>query len=164
VVSGGRARIGTLAAGLAEAMYETTAKRSWIRGAIGAGAALTLVLSCARLERERAPEREAPSARSAVVTASAYNSHPDQTDGDPFLTASGERLRPGMRALAVSEDLFEAGLEFGTRVRIDGMDGEWVVLDRMPDGRRRSIDLYFGIDEQAALEFGRKRVRIDWGR
>jgi 3D (Asp-Asp-Asp) domain-containing protein len=141
-------------------MRETTARRTWVRAAIGAGAVVALVLSCARPEREAGPE--APSARSALVTASAYNSHPDQTDGDPFLTASGERLRPGMRALAVSEDLFEAGLDFGTRVRIDGMKGEWVVLDRMPDGRRRSVDLYFGLDERAALEFGRKQVRIDW--
>jgi len=139
------------------------ARRSRCGGlAIGAAFALALAVACARPDRGREPEPQAPSARSAVVTASAYNSHPDQTGGDPFLTASGERLRPGMRALAVSEDLFGAGLDFGTRVRIDGMDGEWVVLDRMPDGRRRSIDLYFGLDERAALQFGRKQVRIDW--
>ena len=67
-----------------------------------------------------------------------------------------------MRVLAVSPDLFDAGLKFGTRVRVEGMDGEWVVLDRMPSDRRRSIDLYFDQDEEAALRFGRKQVRIDW--
>jgi 3D (Asp-Asp-Asp) domain-containing protein len=139
-----------------------TAKQIWIRAAIGVAAGLALVLSCARPDRERAREPEPSAARSAVVTASAYNSHPDQTEGDPFLSASGKRLRPGMRALAVSEDLFAAGLDFGTRVRVEGMNGEWVVLDRLPDGRRRAIDLYFGLDERAALEFGRKQVRIDW--
>jgi 3D (Asp-Asp-Asp) domain-containing protein len=126
--------------------------------------ALLLALACAR-PAPTPPQAPAPpprGARSAVVTASAYNSHPDQTDGDPFLTASGERLQPGMKALAVSADLFADGLDFGTRVRIEGMDGEWVVLDRLPSGRRRSIDLYFGLDEEAALRFGRKRVRIDW--
>jgi len=123
--------------------------------------ALALVFACARGVGGR-PEPLAPGARSAVVTATAYNSSPDQTEGDPFLTASGQRLAPGMRALAVSGDLFEAGLGFGTRVRIEGVAGEWTVLDRMPAGRRRSIDLYFGIDEAAALRFGRKRVRIDW--
>ncbi|HEY8430798.1 MAG TPA: hypothetical protein VIL20_20605 [Sandaracinaceae bacterium] len=121
-------------------------------------AGLALGLACAP-EREPKP---APGARSAVVTASAYTSHPEQTQGDPFVTASGRRLEPGMRALAVSEDLFEAGLAFGTRVRIEGVEGEWIVLDRMPSGRRRAIDLWLGRDEEAARRFGRKRVRIDW--
>jgi 3D (Asp-Asp-Asp) domain-containing protein len=131
---------------------------------MAACAALALAFACARPARERAPEPKPPPETSALVTASAYNSHPDQTQGDPFLTASGRRLEPGMRALAVSPDLLEAGLDFGTRVRVEGMEGEWVVLDRLPDGRRRSIDLYFGLDEEAALRFGRKRVRIDWSR
>jgi 3D (Asp-Asp-Asp) domain-containing protein len=74
------------------------------------------------------------------------------------------RLAPGMRALAVSQDLFGAGLSFGTRVRVEGMEGEWTVLDRMPVGRRRSIDLYFGLDEAAALRFGKQRLRIEWRR
>lgn len=120
-----------------------------------AGAAAAFAVACAR-----AP---APGT-SVVVTATAYTSHPDQTDGEPFLAASGARLQPGMKVLAVSEDLFAAGLDFGTRVRIEGVGGEWIVLDRMPSGRRRSIDLWLGLDEQAALRFGRKQVRIDWGR
>jgi 3D (Asp-Asp-Asp) domain-containing protein len=132
------------------------------RVALAASAVAALAPACAQGVRER-PE-VLPAGREAVVTATAYNSHPDQTHGDPLLTASGERLRPGMRALAVSPDLFAAGLAFGTRVRIEGVDGEWVVLDRMPSSRRRSIDLYFGLDEEAALRFGRRRVRIDWSR
>jgi 3D (Asp-Asp-Asp) domain-containing protein len=138
---------------------------AWRRAVCAGGAALALAVACARPARERPPEAPAAKpapATSALVTASAYTSHPDQTDGDPFVTASGRRLEPGMRALAVSGDLFEAGLDFGTRVRVEGMEGEWVVLDRMPDGRTRAIDLYFGLDEEAALRFGRKRVRIDW--
>jgi 3D (Asp-Asp-Asp) domain-containing protein len=68
-----------------------------------------------------------------------------------------------MRALAVVAGFFAAGIDFGTRVRIEGVDGEWTVLDRMPADRRRAIDLsYFGTDEAAALRFGKKRVRIDW--
>jgi 3D (Asp-Asp-Asp) domain-containing protein len=93
------------------------------------------------------------------VTATAYNSVPHQTDGQPALTASGERLRPGMRAIAVSPDLAEAGLSFGTRVEIEGLAGEW---DRMPPRWRRKIDVYLGSDEAAAREFGERRVRIRW--
>lgn len=125
-------------------------------------AGLALGLACASERAAKPAPGARPGARSAVVTASAYTSHPEQTQGDPFLTASGRRLEPGMRALAVSEDLFEAGLAFGTRVRIEGVEGEWIVIDRMPSGRRRAIDLWFGRDEEAARSFGRKRVRIDW--
>ena len=77
------------------------------------------------------------------------------------LTASGERLRPGLRALAVSADLEQAGLTFGTRVEIDGY-GEWVVLDRMAPRWRRTIDLYLGDDAAAAQTFGRRSVKIRW--
>jgi 3D (Asp-Asp-Asp) domain-containing protein len=139
----------------------TSILRRWIRAALAVLLAAGLAAACATGRREK-PERA--EGRGAIVTATAYNSHPDQTDGDPFLTASGERLEPGTKALAVSPDLAAAGLDFGTRVRIDGVDGEWVVLDRMPASRRRSIDLYFGLDEEAALRFGKRRVRIDWER
>ena len=97
-----------------------------------------------------------------VVDATAFNSIAAQTDAQPHLTASGERLRPGLRALAVSADLEKLGLSFGTRVEIDGY-GEWVVLDRMAARWRRKIDLYLGNDEAAAKEFGRRSVTIRWG-
>jgi 3D (Asp-Asp-Asp) domain-containing protein len=135
--------------------------------AAAAVAALSYAVACATAPPQAPPpvaKPHAPTTTTAVVTASAYNSHADQTDGDPTLTASGRRLQPGMRALAVSPDLFVAGIDFGTRVRIEGVDGEWTVLDRMPADRRRAIDLYFGTDEAAALRFGKKRVRIDWNR
>lgn len=109
-----------------------------------------------------APPPREPLARELEVTATAYNSLPEQTTGDPALTASGERLRPGLRALAVSDDLFEAGLEFGARVEIDGVPGEWIVLDRMHSRWRRKIDLYMGNDEERALAFGERKVRIRW--
>ena len=134
-------------------------------GRAATAAALALAFACARHPEEKAPA-PAPPARArtdtAVVTASAFNSHPDQTDADPTETASGHRLQPGQRALAVSPDLLEAGLDFGTRVRIEGMDGEWTVVDRMPSDRSRAIDLYFGSDEAAARRFGKKKVRIHW--
>jgi hypothetical protein len=80
---------------------------------------------CARFARPApgppVPRSSAPIVRELEVTATAYNSHPSQTDGDPTETASGERLH--VRALAVSDDLFEGGLGFGARVEIDGLPG-----------------------------------------
>jgi 3D (Asp-Asp-Asp) domain-containing protein len=75
---------------------------------------------------------------------------------------SGERLQHGVRALAVSDDLFEGGLGFGARVEIDGLPGEWIVMDRMHSRWRRKIDVYLGNDVDAAKRFGEKRVRIRW--
>ena len=96
------------------------------------------------------------------VTATAFNSLPGQTDGSPKRTASGERLRPGMRVLAVSQDLFERGLAFGAVVRIEGVEGEWRVADRMASRWSRRIDVYMGDDREAARRFGERRVRIRW--
>ena len=103
-----------------------------------------------------------PRVRSIVVDATAYNSLPEQTGEDPSLSASGHRLEPGMRAIAVSPDLAKLGLVHGRKVRIDGLHGEGVVRDRMPSRWRRRIDVYMGEDEDAALAFGRRRVRIHW--
>ena len=108
-----------------------------------------------------APPRAPAATRELQVTATAFNSVVGQTDAQPTLTASGEHLRPGLRALAVSADLERAGLGFGTRVEIDGY-GEWVVLDRMAPRWRRRIDLYMGIDEAAAERFGKRQVQIRW--
>lgn len=119
-------------------------------------ATLTLVAGCFAQSRSGTGEQ------SLVVDATAYNSVPEQSDDTPTLTASGARLRPGMKALAVSRDLVELGLDFGTRVRIEGLPGEWIVLDRMHRRWRRKIDLYMGTDVEAARAWGIRRVRIHW--
>jgi len=103
-----------------------------------------------------------PRVRSVVVDATAYNSLPEQTEGDPWLSASGHRLEEGMPAIAVSPDLAKLGLVHGRKVRIDGLRGEWIVRDRMPSRWKRRIDIFMGEDVEAALGFGRRRVRIHW--
>jgi 3D (Asp-Asp-Asp) domain-containing protein len=100
--------------------------------------------------------------RSAWVDATAYNSLPDQTSGDPTLGAWGDRLKPGMKVIAVSRDLEEQGLARGARVRIDGLDGEYRVLDRMARRWTGKIDVYMGNDVGAARKWGRRKVRIHW--
>jgi 3D (Asp-Asp-Asp) domain-containing protein len=109
-------------------------------------------------EREPAPE----SVRQLRVTATAYNSLPGQGHGDPTLAAWGDRLRPGMRAIAVSRDLLEQGLGYETRVRIEGLPGEYVVRDKMARRWKRRIDIYMGEDVEAARSWGVRDVHISW--
>jgi 3D (Asp-Asp-Asp) domain-containing protein len=118
------------------------------------------VLLCLTLQGPLACVADAE--RTLVVQASAYNSLPGQTEGDPTLGAWGDELRPGMKVIAVSRDLLEEGLARGTRVRIEGVPGEWRVLDKMPRRWKRKIDLYMGEDVEAARAWGVRRVRIHW--
>ena len=97
-----------------------------------------------------------------LVTATAYNSLVDQTEDDPSIAAWGDRLEPGMNAVAVSPDLEILGLKRGTKVRIEGLPGEYLVLDRMPPKWERRIDIYMGEDVHAAKHWGRRSVRIYW--
>jgi 3D (Asp-Asp-Asp) domain-containing protein len=100
--------------------------------------------------------------RSLDVTAAAYNSTVQQTNESPNVGAWGDVLEPGMKAIAVSRDLIELGLTRGTRVRIDGLAGEFVVLDKMGKRWRRKIDIYMGEDVDAARRWGVRSVRIHW--
>lgn len=104
---------------------------------------------------------DAPALRSLSVTATAYNSLPSQTDDTPNIAAWGDRLEPGMRAIAVSRDLLDQGLRRDMRVHIEGL-GDFVVLDKMNARYRRSVDIYMGEDIDAAMRFGRRSVRIRW--
>jgi 3D (Asp-Asp-Asp) domain-containing protein len=103
-----------------------------------------------------------PSAQELVVTATAYNAVPAQTDGHPEIAAWGDRLHPGMRAIAVSPDLLALGLERNARVRIEGLQGEFLVLDKMPSRWTRRIDIFMGRDVRAARAWGKRMVRIEW--
>jgi 3D (Asp-Asp-Asp) domain-containing protein len=132
--------------------------------AVRSPAASVLLLACALAFgccAKVASGRNA-SVRVLTVTATAYNSVPEQTEGDPHVAAWGDVLVPGMRSVAVSSDLLERGLRRGATVRIAGLPGEWVVLDRMPSRWTRRIDLYMGRDVDAARAFGRREVQITW--
>lgn len=112
-----------------------------------------------------APAAEAPgeaAARTLVVTATAYNAVPSQTGRVPDVGAWGDRLKPGMRVIAVSPDLLHLGLSRGQKVRIEGVPGEWTVLDKVPSRWSRRIDLFMGKDVRAARQWGRRKVEISW--
>ena len=105
---------------------------------------------------------QAAETHSLKVKASAYNSLPGQTEGDPTLAAWGDRLEPGMKVIAVSRDLLEMGLDYKTSVQIKGLPGTYRVLDKMPSRWTRRIDIYMGEDVRAAREWGVRTVTIIW--
>jgi 3D (Asp-Asp-Asp) domain-containing protein len=112
-----------------------------------------------------APAKNQTAERVQSVTATAYNSTVRQTDRYPNIGAWGDRLdqlEPGTRAIAVSPDLAARGLRRNKRVRIDGFDGEFLVLDRTPSRWRNRIDIFMGEDVKAAKRFGKKRLKIAW--
>ena len=102
----------------------------------------------------------ASSLKKLNVTATAYNSVSAQTDSSPSIAAWGDRLKPGMKAIAVSRDLLKMGLKRGSKVKISGLPGEYVVLDKMHHRWSRKIDIYMGKNVRAAKNWGKRRVTI----
>lgn len=98
-----------------------------------------------------------------TVTASAYNSLEYQTSSNPHITAFGDSLKPGLKYIAVSRDLLSAGLKHNTPVKIEGLEGIYLVKDKMHSRWKNHIDVYMGIDVNAAKQWGRKKVSIDYG-
>lgn len=101
--------------------------------------------------------------RKLRVTATAYSSHRGQTDKTPFLAAWNNRLRPGMKIIAVSRDMLTRyGMRNGTKVRIGGLPGFYRVRDKMNKRYRKRIDIYMGTNRRKALRWGRRSVVIYW--
>nr|MBI1231005.1 hypothetical protein [Cytophagales bacterium] len=98
------------------------------------------------------------------VTATAYNSVESQTKkGDAVTAAWGDKLKPGIKAIAVSRDLLkEEGIEYGAEVRIDGLPGTYKVLDKMNKRWEKKIDIYMGENIARAREWGKQNVEITW--
>ena len=97
------------------------------------------------------------------VTATAYTSHRGQTDSTPFLAAWNNRLRPGMKIIAVSRDMLKRyGLRNGTKVKIGGLSGYYTVRDKMNKRFRKRIDIYMGMNRRRALRWGRRSVMLYW--
>lgn len=100
--------------------------------------------------------------KSRVVTVSAYNSTPSQTANHPSLAAWGDTLRPGMKCIAVSRDLLDLGFEHNTAVKISGLQGIYLVKDKMHYRWRNRIDIYMGLDIVKAREWGIKKRKIQY--
>jgi 3D (Asp-Asp-Asp) domain-containing protein len=100
--------------------------------------------------------------RTLAVTATAYTSHRSQTNQNPTLAAWGDTLKPGMRCIAVSRDLLKMGLTRNTPVRIKGLPGVYMVKDKLHRRWTNRIDIYHGLDVQAAKQWGKRKVVIEW--
>ncbi len=97
------------------------------------------------------------------VVATAYTSHRNQTDSTPFLAAWNNRIRPGMKIIAVSPDLIRKyGLTNGVKVKIMGLKGYYIVRDKMNKRLRNHIDIYMGVNKRRALRWGRRRITLYW--
>ncbi|WKK82878.2 3D domain-containing protein [Marivirga arenosa] len=96
------------------------------------------------------------------VTATAYNSVESQTKKrNPSIAAWGDTLKPGMQSIAISRDfLKEELLEHNDTVLIEGLEGPYLVKDKMNKRWTRKIDIYMGLDVQAARSWGKKEVEI----
>lgn len=93
--------------------------------------------------------------RKMNVVVTAYSSTPWETDGTPYVTASGAWVEEGIVAIN--------SLPFGTRVRIPEVFGDkvFVVEDRLH--RRKGnyhVDVWFP-SYKDALDFGAKRTYIE---
>jgi LysM repeat protein len=95
------------------------------------------------------------------VTATAYSSHHSQTDKTPFLAAWNNRIRPGMKIIAVSRDMLTRyGLRNGSKVKIGGLSGYYTVRDKMNKRYKKRIDIYMGVNRRRALRWGRRSVML----
>lgn len=88
------------------------------------------------------------------IPITAYSSTPDQTYGDPFITASGTRVRDGVVAANF--------LPIGTKVRMPNLFGDkvFVVEDRMSSRYRKHLDVWMPSRQQAKT-FGVKMAYIE---
>lgn len=126
----------------------------------------TLILDTELSEdyRHRIPAWRKPEKKNLAigVTATAYNNVPAQTDDTPDIAAWGDRIEPGMPLIAVSRDLLDLGLTRGMKVRISGLEGEFIVLDKMNRRYKKRIDVYMGKNVKAARKFGKRKVTLTW--
>ncbi|WP_424820425.1 3D domain-containing protein [Salinisphaera sp.] len=95
---------------------------------------------------------------STVVTVTAYNDVPGETDAHPHIGAWNNHLGPD--TVAASPDLVARGLDDGTTVAIEGYKRKFVVRDKTSDDVHDTIDIYMGKNVDKARAFGEKRLRI----
>lgn len=99
-------------------------------------------------------EQQQRVAQTIRIPITAYSSTPDQTWGNPYITASGTRARDGIVAANF--------LPIGTLIRIPGLYGDkiFVVEDRMNSRYWQRLDIWMPT-RQEAKNFGIKYAYIE---
>ena len=85
------------------------------------------------------------------ATVTAYSSSPDETWGDPFITASGLRVFDGLVACP-------RAIPFGTKVRIG--DRTYQCYDRLHQKYDDRFDVWKST-KHAALAFGKRQLQVE---
>jgi 3D (Asp-Asp-Asp) domain-containing protein len=67
-----------------------------------------------------------------------------------------------MKCIAVSRDLLKLGMKHNTLVTIEGLDGIFLVKDKMHYRWKNRIDIYMGNNVKEARNWGRKRLEIKY--
>lgn len=104
------------------------------------------------LEPQLTPKYEV--ARSFYIAATAYTSEVHQTDGTPFTTSNGTKVREGIVAANF--------LKYGTKIRFPEHFGDKIfeVQDRMNPRYWYQVDIWMG-DKEEAKEFGHRTLKIE---
>lgn len=100
---------------------------------------------------DRADVHLEPDPNRFVAVITAYSSSPDETWGDPFITASGRRVAEGVVACP-------RRLPFGTKVRIGART--YTCWDRLHPKYDDRFDIWKPSKEDA-LQFGRRRLLVE---
>lgn len=100
--------------------------------------------------------------KSIEVTATAYNSVESQTSNTPEIGAWGDSLLPKMKCIAVSRDLLNMGIKHNSRVKISGLQGIYLVKDKMNKKWKKKIDIFMGTNIQEAKEWGSQKVILQY--
>jgi 3D (Asp-Asp-Asp) domain-containing protein len=96
------------------------------------------------------------------VRATAYTSRLKRKNARYPVGAWGDVLTPSCRCIAVSADLLKMGLTYQTKVKIEGLEGEYTVVDRMHPKWKKKIDVYMGDNFARARYWGVRMVTIQW--
>lgn len=91
----------------------------------------------------------APPKGTMAILVTGYSSTPDQTWGNPFITASGTRVHKGTMACPPQ-------YPFGTKIRIDNM-GTYICEDRGGAIKGNHFDIWFE-SRIEALQWGKRNV------
>lgn len=112
-----------------------------------------------RFSKKQAPQKEIIKLQ---VHSTAYTSCLKKRYAKYPKGAWGDALTPTCKSIAVSDDLLKMGLTYQTKVRIEGLEGEYTVMDKMHPKWKKKIDVYMGNDFKKARYWGVRNVMISW--